>query len=184
MEIAPNGLEPRLGWSMLIAMKALLVSSFLALVPVAALAAGPVAVGQNGGKYGQWTAASYGQGQDKVCYAFVHVQSSSPAIPSRGKVMLTVSERHDVHNEVSVTAGYDYPRDAKVTLTVGTQSFPLYTQRNVAFSSAGAQAVAAFKIGNSATVVSPLPHGQGHVSDMFSLAGFSDAYNAIVKACR
>lgn len=169
---------------MLVAMKTLLVSSFLALVPVAALAAGPVAVGQNGGKYGQWTAASYGHGRDKVCYAFTRVQSSNPVIQSRGKVMLTVSERHDVHNEVSVTAGYDYPRDAKVTLTVGNQSFPFYTQRNVAFSSAGAEAVAAFRIGNSATVVSPLARGRGQVSDTFSLAGFSDAYSAIVKACQ
>lgn len=169
---------------MLARMKALLVSSLLAFAPVAALAAGPVAVGQNGGKSGQWTAAAYGQGADKVCYAFTRVQSSSPVLQSRGKVMLTVSERANAHNEVSVSAGYVYPHDAKVTLTVGNQTFPFYTQHSTAFTSAGDQAVAAFEAANTATFVSPGPHGHGQVTDIFSLDGFSDAYKTIVKACQ
>ena len=169
---------------MLAPMKAFLVSSLLTLVPVAALAAGPVAVGQNGGKSGQWTAAAYGQGADKVCYAFTRVQSSSPALQSRGKVMLTVSERAGAHNEVSVSAGYAYPHDAKVTLTVGKQNFPFYTHHSTAFTAAGDQAVAAFKSADSASFVGPSPHGHGQVTDVFSLVGFSDAYKTIVKACQ
>lgn len=169
---------------MLARMKALLVSTLLAFAPVAALAAGPVAIGQNGGKSGQWTAAAYGHGADKVCYAFTRVQSSSPDLQSRGKVLLTVSERAHAHNEVSVNAGYVYPHDAKATLTVGNQTFPFYTQHSTAFTTAGDQAVAAFKIANSASFVGPDPHGHGQVTDVFSLDGFSDAYKMIVQACQ
>lgn len=168
---------------MLLGMKTLILSSFLALAPAAALAAGPVALGPNGGQYGQWTAATYGQGNDKVCYAFTVAQSSTPAVQARGKVMLTVSERQNSHNEVSVTSGYDYPHDAKVKLTVNTAAFSFYTQKNVAFAPDGKAAVTAFRIGNTASVTSSAPHGRGLITDQFSLSGFSAAYDAITRAC-
>lgn len=164
-------------------MKFLLASSFLALVPVAALAAGPAALGPNGGTYGDWTAATYGSGDAKVCYAFTTVQRTKPAIQSRGKVMLTVSERKDSHDEVSVTAGYNYPKNAKVKLTVGSRDFDFYTQDNIAFTSAGKDAVSAFETGNAAIVTSPGPKGKITVTDQFSLAGFTAAYKAISSAC-
>ena len=168
---------------MLLRMKTLILSSFLALAPAAALAAGPVALGPNGGQYGQWTAATYGQGSSKVCYAFTIAQSSTPALKERGKVMLTVSERQNSHNEVSVTSGYDYPHDAKVRLTVGSAVFSFYTQKNVAFAAGGTKAVIAFKIGNAASVASSAPNGHDLITDQFSLSGFSAAYDAITHAC-
>ncbi len=164
-------------------MKFLLASSLLALVPAAALAAGPAPLGPNGGKYNDWTAATFGSGDAKVCYAFTNVQSTKPAIASRGKVMLTVSERKGSDHEVSVTAGYDYPKDAKVKLSVGNQDFDFYTQKNVAFTSSGKDAVAAFEAGNTAIVTSPGPKGKITVTDQFSLSGFSAAYKAISDAC-
>lgn len=167
---------------MLVRMKTIILASMLAAAPAFAFAAGPTALGPNAGQYGQWTAATYGQGSDKVCYAFTAPQSSTPAMQGRGKVMLTVSERKSASNEVSVTSGYDYPKNAKVQLTVGNSVFPLYTQRNVAFAADGKGAVTAFRIANAAVVTSSGP--QGDVTDQFSLDGFSAAYHAIVAACR
>lgn len=164
-------------------MKLLPASTLLALLPAAALAAGPSALGPNGGKYGSWTAATYGSGDAKICYAFTTPQSTKPAIQSRGKVMLTVTNRKGSENEVSVTSGYDYPQDAKVMLSIGSKNFDFYTQKNVAFTSAGADAVAAFKTGYTATVTGPAPKGKISVTDQFSLSGFSAAYKAISDAC-
>lgn len=164
-------------------MKTLLLSSLLALAPAVALAAGPVALGPDGGHYGHWTAAVYGQGSDKVCYAFTNAQSSKPATQGRSKVMLTVSERHTSRDEVSVNTGRVFPHDAKVDLTVGSAAFPLYTQNDMAFAADGKGTVAAFKIGNTATLAQSGPHGHGKRSAEFSLDGFSDAYEAIVHAC-
>lgn len=167
---------------MLVRMKTIILSTLLAAAPAFALAARPVALGPNAGQYGQWTAATYGQGSDKVCYAFTMPQSSTPPMQGRGKVMLTVSERQSSSNEVSVTSGYDYPKNAKVKLTVGSSAFSFYTQKNVAFAADGEGAVTVFRIANTATVTSTGP--QGDVTDQFSLAGFSAAYKAIVHACR
>ncbi len=164
-------------------MKSLLASSLLALLPAAALAAGPSALGPNGGKYGSWTAATYGNGDAKICYAFTTVQNAKPAIKSRGKVMLTVTNRKGSANEVSITSGYDYPKDAKVKLAVGPKSFDFYTQKNIAFTSSGTDAVTAFKSGDAATVTGPAPKGKITVTDQFSLSGFSAAYKAISDAC-
>jgi Invasion associated locus B (IalB) protein len=167
---------------MLTRMKPFLASTILTLLPAAALAAGPAPLGPNGGRFGAWTAATYGGGGAKICYAFTTPQSSTPAVQGRGKPMLTVTNRKDSPHEVSLTAGYDYPKDAKASVTVGSKSFDFFTQKNVAFSTSGADAVAAFEAGNTATATGPGPHGHP-VVDKYSLAGFSDAYKAISAAC-
>ncbi len=159
------------------------VAALAFLIPAIAVAAsGPVGLGSNGGKFGDWTAASYGSGGAKICYAFTDAQSSTPSWKSRGTVMLTVTERAGTRDEVTLAAGYTYPPKPSVKLSVGAQSIDFYTQGGTAFTTSGAAAIAAFKTGNTAEAVSTGPHGHP-VTDDFSLAGFSDAYDAIVKAC-
>ncbi len=161
----------------------ILSTSLIFLVPTLALAAGgPVPLGSNGGKFGDWTAASFGSGADEVCYAFTSAQSSTPALPKRGAVMLTVTERHGARDEVTLSAGYTYPAKAAVTLTVGSSKIDFYTAAGTAFTTSGADAIAAFKVGATAEAKSPAPDGKT-VTDDFSLTGFSDAYSAINAAC-
>ncbi len=164
-------------------MKIFIASSLLALLPAAALAAGPAALGPNGGKFGDWTAATFGTGDGKICYTFTTAKSSTPVIASPGKPMLTVTDRKGSPHEVSLTVRYNYPKDAKVSLAVGSKSFDFFTQDNVAFTTSGADAVAAFEAGNTTTATGPGPHGHP-VTDQFSLTGFSDAYKAITAACQ
>jgi invasion protein IalB len=152
-------------------------------LPALAMADSPAALGPSGGKFGDWTAASYGTGSVKVCYAFTDAQSSKPNWKSRGKVMLTVTQRAGIRDEVTLAAGYTYLKDAKVQLSVGSKSFDFYTEGGNAFTSSGAGAVAAFINGNAATATSTGPHGHP-VKDQFSLTGFSGAYKAISTACK
>jgi hypothetical protein len=148
------------------------------LLPAAALADGPSSLGT----YGDWTAAMYGSGAKKACYAFTTAQSSAPVLPNRGQVMLTVTERRSGHDEVTVSVGFTYPPKAAVTVTANGNTLNFYTSGETAFTTSGADAVAAFEQGSSATAKSPAPGGST-VVDNFSLAGFSDAYGAITKAC-
>ena len=141
-----------------------------------------MSLGGDKGKFGDWTAATYGTGAAKVCYAFTPAQHSKPALHSRGDVLLTVSERAGVRDEVTVSAGYTYPKAAKVTLKAGSGVVAFYTQGATAFTDNGAGAVAAFRNGASAETVSTGPHGKP-VTDDFSLKGFSGAYHQIVSAC-
>lgn len=148
------------------------------LLPVAALADAPASLGN----FGDWTAVAYGTGVKKACYAFTTAQSSAPALPNRGAVMLTVTERKTGHDEVTLTAGFTYPAKPAVTLSANGAKIDFYTAGQTAFTSSGADAVSAFEQGSSATAKSTGPDG-ATVVDNFSLAGFSDAYGAITRAC-
>jgi hypothetical protein len=153
------------------------------LTPLAAQAAGPVPLGPNKGQYGDWIAASYGTGVDKVCYAFTKPIRTRPAISSRGTPMLTVTERHGSRDEISLTPGYVYPRKPVISLQAGRSKIPFYVQDNVAFTDAVSPALAAFTRENSAIATSSGPKGGKIVTDSYSLNGFTAAYKAITKAC-
>jgi hypothetical protein len=148
------------------------------LIPAAAFADAPASLGN----FGDWTAASYGKGANKACYAFTTAQSSDPSLPKRGAVMLVVTERKTGHDEVTLSAGYTYPAKPTVSVTANGTNIDFYTAGQTAFTSSGADAVAAFEKGATATAKSSAPGGVT-VTDNFSLAGFSDAYGAITTAC-
>jgi Invasion associated locus B (IalB) protein len=153
-----------------------------AFAAIAAQAAPAVSAGPSPlGVFADWTAATYVQGGQTVCYAFTRPTGSTPAISGRGQVLLSVTERPGARDEAALSAGFAYAKGANVTVTVGGTSLAFYTAGDAAFARDGEAAVRAFKIGYTAVAHSPGPHGE--VSDSFSLRGFSDAYAAIVKAC-
>ena len=156
--------------------------------PVSAMADAPTPLGPNHGKFGTWTAATYGDGTAKICYAFTKPLVSKPNWKSRSLVMLTVTERPGVRDEVTITPGYTYPKAAKVSLAVGKLSIPFYVQDGTAFTDDGAKALAAFVKADTASANSSAPKSGGPKSktpvlDEFSLTGFSAAYHAIEHAC-
>jgi Invasion associated locus B (IalB) protein len=157
-----------------------------ALTLLAVLSAATPALAADGpkllGNSGDWTAAAYGAGDAKACYAFTKAQNSTPALAKRGAVQLTVTERKGDRDEVTITAGYTYPKNAKVQLAVGDTKFDFYTQGDTAFTQDGAKVVNALEAGASASSHGTGPGGHVIV-DNFSLAGFSDAYKAISQAC-
>jgi hypothetical protein len=159
-------------------MKFMTVLALAALLPATALADAPTSLGT----FGDWTAATYGSGPAKACYAFTKAQASSQMLPGRGDVMLVVTERKAGQDEVTLSAGYKYPPKPTVTLDIGGPDIDFYTQGETAFTTDGAKAIMAFQQGASATAKSSIPGG-GMISDTFSLAGFSDAYTAITTAC-
>lgn len=134
------------------------------------------------GVFGDWTAATYGVGAKKACYAFTIAQGSSAALAGRGPVMLVVTERKSGHDEVTISAGYTYPAKPKVMLDINGDDIAFYTQGQTAFTTSGAQAITDFQQGSLAKSTASIPGG-GTVIDIFSLAGFADAYNAITTTC-
>jgi hypothetical protein len=146
--------------------------------PHAAPAGGPKALG----KYEDWTAAIHQEGGQTVCYAFARAQSSVPAVPGRGDVVLTVTERPTGRDAVAISAGFAYAPGADVLVQVDQAGLHFYTAQRNAFARDGGAVVAAMMKGRQAIARSPGPHG-AQVTDTFSLRGFTQAYDAIVKAC-
>ncbi|MGE4043517.1 MAG: invasion associated locus B family protein [Acetobacteraceae bacterium] len=134
------------------------------------------------GKFDDWTAATHQEGSNTACYAFTRAQSSSPALPGRGAVILTVTQRVSGRDAVAIEAGFPYQANASVTVQVDQTGLDFYTAQRNAFARDGKAAVVAFQRGARAIARSPGPKDT-QVTDTFSLKGFSAAYAAIVKAC-
>ncbi len=141
-------------------------------------AAGP----QRLGSYGNWVAAAYQENGLPVCYASTQAIASTPPVANRGVPVLTISQRPDMRDAVSIGGILAGAGDAGVVMRVGLASFDFYPAGSNVFARDGTMAIAAFRSGSQATVQSPLPDG-GVVSDMFSLIGFSAAYAAISGGC-
>lgn len=137
------------------------------------------------GAYDDWTAAAYQEAGQTVCYAFVRAKNSAPALPNRGEVLLTVTERPSPsgRDAAAISAGFTYPKGAAVTVQVDTAGLDFYTAQGDAFARDGKAAVAAFQRGDMALARSPGPREGQMVVDTFSLKGFSAAYAAINKEC-
>ncbi len=134
------------------------------------------------GKFDDWQAATHGESGQTVCYAFTRAQTSSPALPGRGDVVLTVTERPSGRDAVAISAGFAYAAQAEVQLTVDKAELPFYTSGRSAFARDGHAVTVAFGSARQAVAKSPGPKATA-VTDTFSLRGYGAAYAAIVKAC-
>ena len=134
------------------------------------------------GKFEDWQAATHQEAGQPVCYAFTRAASSQPALPGRGDVVLTVTQRNGGRDSVAISAGFAYAAGTEVQVGVDQAQLAFYTANRSAFARDGKAAVAAFEKGRQAIAKSPGPRAVA-VSDSFSLRGFSPAYAAINKAC-
>lgn len=134
------------------------------------------------GKWDDWQAATHQEGGALVCYAFTRAKASAPALPGRGDVVLTVTQRPSGRDAVAISAGFAYPAGAEAQMQVDAAQLPFYTANRSAFARDGRATVAAFERGRQAVARSPAPRAPS-VSDTFSLRGFTPAYAAINKAC-
>ena len=150
----------------------------------AARAAHPAPVAPRAiGKFDDWTAATHQEGGQTVCYAFTRASASTPPLPGRSDVVLTVTQRPGAARDaVAISAGFAYAANAEVTMQGEGTNLPFYTSQRSAFARDGHAAVAALERGRLAVAKSPGPRNIT-VTDTFNLRGFSPAYAAINKTC-
>lgn len=133
------------------------------------------------GKFDDWQAATRGEAGEAICYAFTRAASSTPAVPGRGDVVMTVTQRGHDRDVVALSAGFAFATGAEVQVTVDKLEVRFYTRGRSAFSGDGHALAAAFTGARQAVAKSP---GRGGVvTDTFSLRGFQAAYAAINRAC-
>ena len=94
------------------------------------------------GTFDDWTAATHDESGQKTCYAFTIAIQSTPAVPGRDRVVLTVTERPSGRDAVALSAGFPYPAGVDAALIVDQASFPLYTAQRAAFARDGVSATA------------------------------------------
>ncbi|HYZ65025.1 MAG TPA: invasion associated locus B family protein [Acetobacteraceae bacterium] len=134
------------------------------------------------GKWEDWQAATHQEAGQPVCYAFTRPTASAPAVPGRGDVVLTVTQRPGGRDVVALSAGFAYAPNAEVELVADGVTVPFYTARSSAFARDGKAVVGLLGKARQAVARSPGPRGTA-VADTFSLHGFTQAYAAVAKTC-
>ena len=166
-----------------------LLPALAVLLPMAATAqtARPPQGPQRLGAFGNWTAATYQEAGQKVCYAFTRAARSEGG-GTRENVMLTVTHRPQGRDQVAANLGHAFPREGaraqtEVEGSVGANDLRFYGAGNNAFAQNGPAAVAAFRNGRDLELKGPGAQNRGRTTDTFSLAGFTAAYDAISRDC-
>ena len=140
------------------------------------------------GEFSDWVAYTYKSKDGPVCYIVSQPKTSQPNGVSRDPIFFLVTHRpgEKVRNEVNTIIGYPFKKESSATVTIGTNSFELFTSGDGAWSESSARdtaIVAAMKAGQSMTVNGTSWRGTA-TTDSYSLAGVSAAMDKIDTTCQ
>lgn len=138
------------------------------------------------GKFGNWNAASYGEGENTRCFIASRPTSMSPPQLNHGDVVFFVQSREDkdVHTESSFQTGYNFAKDSMITVKIGDDTFQMFTSGQSAWLrrlEREPEFLAAMKAGSSMTVDATSARGNG-TSYIFSLSGVTAA-SRLLEQC-
>jgi invasion protein IalB len=137
--------------------------------------------------FNDWSAFAAAEGGNKVCYAGSEPKKQAGDYARRDETYVLVTQRpaDQAFDVVSVNAGYAYRKGSEVTVSIGGDSFQLFTDGAHAYAfdaKADKALVEAMKRGASMTVVGTSSRGTP-TTDTYSLIGFTAAHQAALKAC-
>ncbi len=141
------------------------------------------------GEYGDWTAYSYQEGKNQVCYMASTPKKDEGNYKKRGDIYAVITHRpaDKSYNVVNFVAGYNYKNNSNVVVKIGATSFNnLFTSGDNAWAPDTAtdkKLVEAMKRGERMTVEGTSFRGT-KTKDTYSLAGFTGAYRAISAKCK
>lgn len=139
------------------------------------------------GTFGDWSAYTFSDSGNKVCFMSAKPTTEKGNYTKRGEVMLFVTHWPDAQtkNVVSISTGYSYRNGSDATLTIDGKDFKMATEGETAWSknqAADDAITSAIRQGAGLTVVGYSGRGT-KTTDTYSLKGSADAYDAISKEC-
>jgi hypothetical protein len=135
------------------------------------------------GEFRDWAAYSASDGSGQVCFAMSKPQDVSPPVDGYTQAYLYLTNRpaEGVANEVNLVAGFNFAPDQPATLTVGGNTFDLFTQKDAAWLLDATQndnLAGAMRAGSTVTIEGTSEKGI-LVTETFSLSGATAASRAI-----
>ncbi|KKB07776.1 invasion associated locus B family protein [Devosia chinhatensis] len=139
------------------------------------------------GDFRDWSSYAADDGTGTVCFAMSRPKSTEPAGAAGGDAYVYVSNRpaEDVTAEFNVVAGYTFQTGSMASVTIGGQSFPLFTQGDAAWlddSGQAANLAAAIRAGSTLVVTGTSANGT-QVTQSYSLSGATAAQQAVGAEC-
>lgn len=137
--------------------------------------------------FGKWSAFASGTGKGRMCYLGGLPEKSEGNYTKRGPANVWVTQRpgEDSYDVVQVVAGYTYKPRSEVTVTIGKETFTLYTVDDSAWArdpETDRALARAMRAGLDMVVRGTSSRGT-LTTDTYSLKGFTAAHNASRKAC-
>lgn len=137
--------------------------------------------------YGDWSAYTFEENGNKVCYMASKPVKAEGKYSVRGDIFALITHRpaEKSKNVFSYVAGYTYKPNSDVKVTIDGKVFTLFTHKDMAWTStADTDAVLAELIrkGSRMTVEGTSSRGT-YTKDTISLKGSGGAHDAINKAC-
>ena len=163
--------------------KTLLISIFFALFfPSVIISAEPKSVG----KFKNWETFIYNSGKGKICFAQTIPLERAPKNFKRkqSRLFVTFRKSENIKNEISVTSGHEY-KSASVTAKSGKNEFSLFSQGNFAWlidAEEEFNLIKTMKKASKLSITGTARNGS-KTKDMYSMMGFTKAYNSAKKSC-
>lgn len=136
--------------------------------------------------HNDWEAHVYGKGTNKQCFITSIPKQLKGEYDrnNRGQTRVYVTHRISSRNEISTYAGYRYRDQSEVIFNIDGKTYKLYIDGNYAwaYENDASKMIAAMRRGKQLTVTGISSRGNKTI-DIYSLSGFTAAYNAINTLC-
>ncbi|RUT29378.1 hypothetical protein EMQ25_14760 [Arsenicitalea aurantiaca] len=159
------------------------------LVPMLALSAITPAAAQVQllGDFNRWSSYSASEGGNAICFALTRPSETNPTPDGYGDAYIYLTNRpaENARAEFNLIAGYTFAPDTEATLSVGGQSFALFTQNDAAWllDQSQTETLAGVMRAGSSVVVEGTSERGIRVRQTFSLSGATAASRAIDQQC-
>ena len=139
------------------------------------------------GDFRDWSAYSAQEGAGALCFALSTPIQVAPAPDGFTEAYLYLTNRpaEGIRNEFNLVAGFPFAPDQPATVSVGGQSFELFTENDAAWlldPSLGDSLASAIRAGSSLVIDGTSQTGV-KVQQVFSLSGATAASRAIEGGC-
>jgi len=138
------------------------------------------------GKYKNWEAFTYTSDKGKICFAQTAPLQRSPKNFKResSRLFVTFRKEEKIKNELSITSGHIY-KQSSVVAKSGKNEFAFFSQGNFAWLIDGEEEYNLIKTMKKASKlsVSAKTSNGAQTKDLYSMMGFTKAYNTAKKSC-
>ena len=138
------------------------------------------------GKYKSWEAFTYNDSKGKICFAQTIPLDRAPKNLKRdpSRLFVTFRKNEKIKNELSVTSGHMYKKSSVIAKS-GKNEFLFFSQGNFAWLIDGEEEfnlIKTMKRASKLSVTARTSTGT-ETKDMYSMMGFTKAYNTARKSC-
>ena len=138
------------------------------------------------GKYKSWEAFTYNGSNGKICFAQTIPLDRAPKNLKRdpSRLFVTFRKNEKIKNELSVTSGHMYKKSS-VMAKSGKNEFLFFSQGNFAWLIDGEEEfnlIKTMKRASKLSITARTSTGT-ETKDMYSMMGFTKAYNTARKSC-